>query len=178
MFDESKHPRDNDGKFTSSDGAGGTHEATEAEKQRLRERGIRDGGGETKKLTPAEKIASVHIDFTKDNILPELEETSLRKMGVQESKPVIVKASTIARNGSVHQDVDPKDVDKLIGETLYAPEEVVAGKNPNKPYFAFIKKIRISEKSGKTDYGTVLLDVTADNDNFEVVHWHWVREKI
>lgn len=177
MFDESKHPRDNDGKFTSSDGAGGTHEATEAERRRLHEMGI-TVGGEKKKMTPAEKIASVHIDFEKDNFLPELEETSLRKMGVQESKPVLVKASTIARNGSVHKDVDPKDIDKLVGETLYAPEEVVAGKNPNKPYFAFIKKMRISEKSGKTDYGTVLLDVTADNDNFEVVNWHWVREKI
>ncbi len=80
MFDESKHPRDNDGKFSSSDGAGGTHEATEAERRRLHEMGI-TVGGEKKKMTPAEKIASVHIDFEKDNVLPELEETSLRKMG-------------------------------------------------------------------------------------------------
>ncbi len=48
MFDESKHPRDNDGKFTSSDGAGGTHEATEAEKQNLKARGIADKKGKSK----------------------------------------------------------------------------------------------------------------------------------
>lgn len=38
MFDESKHPRDADGKFT--DGAGGTHRATPAENERLRQLGI------------------------------------------------------------------------------------------------------------------------------------------
>ncbi len=48
MFDESKHPRDNNGKFTSSDGAGGTHEATEAEKQNLKARGIADKKGKSK----------------------------------------------------------------------------------------------------------------------------------
>ncbi len=41
MFDESKHKRDDIGRFAkSSDGAGGIHEATPAEKKRLSELGI------------------------------------------------------------------------------------------------------------------------------------------
>ena len=32
MIDESKHPRDGNGKFSSSDGNGGTHEATKLQK--------------------------------------------------------------------------------------------------------------------------------------------------
>lgn len=39
-FDESKHPRDGKGKFSSTDGVGGTHEATPAESKRLEELGI------------------------------------------------------------------------------------------------------------------------------------------
>lgn len=48
MFDESKHPRDNGGRFTSSDGFGGTHEATEAEKTNLKNRGISAKKGKSK----------------------------------------------------------------------------------------------------------------------------------
>lgn len=39
------------------------------------------GVGEKKKMAPAEKIASVHIDFNRDNVLPELNEDTLEKMG-------------------------------------------------------------------------------------------------
>lgn len=42
MFDESKHPRDGIGRFTTSDGMGGTHEATEAERERLKAYGVQD----------------------------------------------------------------------------------------------------------------------------------------
>lgn len=44
MFDESKHPRDKIGRFTTSDGMGGTHEATPAENERLKELGIHQSG--------------------------------------------------------------------------------------------------------------------------------------
>ena len=40
MFDEKKHPRDDDGKFTYADGSGGTNEGTEKERERLAEMGI------------------------------------------------------------------------------------------------------------------------------------------
>lgn len=44
----------------------------------------------TSKMTPAEKIASVHIDFSKDNILPELNESELEKVGVDEYGVVLL----------------------------------------------------------------------------------------
>lgn len=197
MFDEGQHPRDDGGKFT--DKGGGSRETyTRSVNDRIKwakENGVdlplnTDGsvddlklqelyekGKDRKKMTPAEKIASVHIDFNKDNILPELDDASLKQMGVSESKPVLVKASSIARNRVKHGDIDPKDVDELIAKTLYDPDYIVPGKNPNKPYFSFLKKIRVSEKSGNIDYGTVLLDISAENKNFELVHWHWVREQ-
>lgn len=39
-WDESEHPRDERGRFTYSDGMGGEHIPTQAEKERLREMGI------------------------------------------------------------------------------------------------------------------------------------------
>lgn len=65
MFDERKHPRDVDGKFTSSDGAGGTHEATEAEKNKLRAMGIHvEQGQEDKNKTSTDKIVKVDMNST------------------------------------------------------------------------------------------------------------------
>lgn len=61
MFDESKHPRDGDGKFSSSDGNGGTHEATEAEKRRMKELGISDTGKESSD-TKDKSIVKVDIN--------------------------------------------------------------------------------------------------------------------
>lgn len=197
MFDESKHPRDDGGKFTDK-GGGSREDYTQSVNDRIKwakENGVdlplnTDGsvddlklqelyekGKDKKKMTPAEKIASVHIDFTKDNILPELDESSLKEMGVSESKPVLVKASSIVLNNEKHGDVNPADVDELIGRTLYEPDKIVPGKNANKPYYSFLKELRISRKNGKPIYGAVLLDVSSENKNFEVVHWHWVKLK-
>ena len=133
-------------------------------------------GGGAKKMTPAEKIASVHIDFDKDNILPELEEDTLKAMGVKKSKQVLLKKSIIERNAERHPDVKPEDAERLIGETLYSPQYLFKG-NDDKPYYSFAKVMGISDKKGKTTYGLVLLDVDESKENFEIVHWHWVRER-
>lgn len=127
-------------------------------------------------MTAEEKIASVHIDFDKDNILPELGEDALQEIGLIENKPVLVKMSTIKRNAAAHPEVNAQEIDRLIGEALYSPQYLFKG-NEEKPYYSFAKPMTISENNGKTVYGLVLLDVDNKKDNFEVVHWHWVRER-
>lgn len=176
MFDESKHPRDNGGRFTSSDGAGGTHEATEAEKQNLKARGIDHAEGNTKKLTPAEKIASVHIDFDKDNILPELNEEDLAKVGSNMNKPVLLKKNIIDLNEMHHNDLSLEDSKNIIAQALYSDKkEIVPSKHTNKPnYYSFVTVVRTSKKNGQLVYGVTLLDVDNRKDNFEIVHWHYV----
>lgn len=61
-FDENKHPRDNGGKFTSCDGAGGTHEATDAEKKRLKELGIHELKTGSGKEIPKSDAVKVNLD--------------------------------------------------------------------------------------------------------------------
>ena len=115
MFDERKHPRDADGKFT--DGNGGNDRAdklatavkkySDTPKEDLESMGVR------KKKTAAEKIASVHIDFDKDNILPELNEEDLEKVGAKSNKPVLLKKSIIDRNKLLHDDLTDSDFEKI-----------------------------------------------------------------
>ncbi len=62
-FDESKHKRDHIGRFAkSSDGAGGSHEATEAERRRLHEMGITVGGDSKEKKALTKKVVKVDMD--------------------------------------------------------------------------------------------------------------------
>lgn len=171
MFDENKHPRDDGGRFTSSDGAGGTHEATEAEKQKLRENGITDNG--EKKMTPAEKMASVHIDFTKDNVLPELNEDTLIKLKSTSNKRVLLKASSIKRNLGKHIDVSEEIMQDIISEALYNPIDVFPA-NPNNPdYYHMASFVEIKGKNG-LKMGLVLLDVDKNKDYFEIGHAYYV----
>lgn len=144
-FDENKHPRDNGGKFTSSDGAGGTHEATAAEKRRLSEKGIAVENNK-KKMMPAEKIASVHIDFDKDNILSELNDGDLGKIGLKQNKPVLLKKSVIDRNRTEHSDLTDEDFQNVIANALYSPSEIFKA-NREKPYYHFAKVIEVNSKA-------------------------------
>lgn len=129
-----------------------------------------------KEKETSKKIASVKIEVGKDNVLPELNEKELKEMGLTENKPVLVKKSSIERNMSEHADVKPEDFDFMIGNTLYAPDKIVKGKNPDRSYYSFAKRLKISVRNNRPLYGIVLLDVDKTKDNFEVVHWHWVNE--
>lgn len=181
-WDESKHPRDDEGKFTDSMGKTYRQNAsyadivadgkalTGAEQKRMKELGY------SKNMTAMEKIASVHIDFEKDNILPELNEEDLEKIGVDKNKSVLLKASTIQRNLQAHGEVSIDNAEEIISGALYNPTDVFLG-NDEKPYYTFAKTMRISQKNGDEIYGLVLLDVEESKSNFEVVHWHWVRAR-
>jgi len=164
-FDESKHKRDSDGKFASG---GSVVDKYPNETRRLAEL-----SGANK--TVSQKIASVKIERGKDSILPELNDGDWQKIGASKNKPVVVKASIFERNNSVHSDAMP-DRDKLVGEALYSPSEIFNGNKEG--YHIFAKVVRMSPKNtGEPDFGTVLLDINETNENFEVVHWHYMRPK-
>lgn len=148
---------EHNGQFTSG-------ESTVAEQERANEL-------TGNKMTPADKIASVHIERGKDNILPELNEGDLAKIGVTNNKPVLVKASITERNAARHPDIDDEETDKIIGEALYNPAKIFKGNKET--YHHFAQVVRLSSKgTDEPRFGAVLLDVNETLDNFEVVHWH------
>lgn len=175
-FDEIKHPRDRYGKFTDKPT---TEQKTRDAVRKFSDTPQKDldalGVGEKKKMTPAEKIASVHIDFNRDNVLPELNEDDLKKVGAMDNKPVLLKKRVIDRNAIVHSDLSNEDFQSIVAHALYEPSEVFSA-NENKPYFHFAKVIEMSSKE-KSEIGIVLLDVDETKDNFEIVHAHFVRER-
>ena len=128
-------------------------------------------------LSKEDKVNNVKIEQDKDNILPELSKDALQEMGVKENKKVLLKSSIIKRNLERHPDISIEMMDNIIQNTLYDYDEILPGKNKEEKYFSFIKIMRVSSKNGKPVYGAVLLDVNINNDYFEIVHCHWVKEK-
>ncbi|MCH5201903.1 MAG: DUF1073 domain-containing protein [Oscillospiraceae bacterium] len=112
---------------------------------------------------------TVSIDFTKDNILPNLNQEQLDVLGV-ENKPVLLKKSVIDRTQSQHPEVSPEDYKEIIETALYNPDLVVPG-NEKKPYYNFIARV------GEDKNSVVLLEVSNEKENFEIVHIHWARDK-
>lgn len=129
-----------------------------------------------KKMTPDEKIASVHIDFDSDNMLPELNEEDLMELGIKENKQVRLKKLTIDRNMLKHYDISPKDSEVIIGKALYSTgKQIIPNKDKSKPnYYSFASFVRVSRKSKKDIFGVVMIDIDDKKDAFEIVHWHYV----
>ena len=168
-FNEQDHPRDSEGKFTNRNDRSNVLDnmsATELSKALRREL-------PQKKMTPEEKIASVHIDFDRDNILPELNEEDLAKIGAEKNKHVLLKKSVIDRNRVEHSDLTDTDFELILANALYVPSEVFPA-NKEKPYYHFAKIIEINSK-GKPYVGLALLDVDDKKENFEIVHAHFAR---
>lgn len=171
-FDESKHPRDNEGKFTVG------YDSRQDEIRRIAAKQNANTAKENskiKKSTPTEKIASVHIDFDKDNLLPELNESELQKVGAERNKPILLKKKVIDRNRIEHADLTDEDFEQIIKNALYAPSEVFPA-NKDKPYYHFAKVVEVNSK-GKPEIGLALLDIDNKKDNFEIVHAHFVGSK-
>ncbi|MDE7330307.1 MAG: hypothetical protein K2N30_04360, partial [Clostridia bacterium] len=159
---------DNNGRFTRKENsASQADKLQEAEKVYNSEPKGTPTADNKKKMPPAEKIASVHIDFNKDNILPELNEEDLVKVGSKVNKPVLLKKNVIDKNIVQHNDLTDKDFESIIAYSLYSPSEIFKA-NAEKPYYHFAKVIEVNSK-GKPEIGLALLDVDDNKDNFEVV---------
>ncbi len=128
-------------------------------------------------LSKKEQVDSIKIKSGKDNVLPKLNQEALKEMGLTENKQVLLKCSVIERNLSKHPDISIETMGDIVQNALYNYDEIIPGKNTEEKYFSFIKVMRVSVKNGKPVYGVVLLDVNVNNDNFEIVHCHWVKER-
>lgn len=112
-WDESKHPRQKDGKFSET------------------------GGNKNMKEISKEKIDSVRIDFSKDNYLPELGDDVCEEYGFEKNK-IRLKKSIIERNKREHPDIKEEEAEKILERALYSPEIVIPAKGEG--YFHFIAK--------------------------------------
>lgn len=115
-----------------------------------------------------QKIASVKIDFTKDNILPELNKEDSDEIGIK-SFPIRLKKEIIDRNHNRHSDLSDEESEYIIKQALYNPEVIIPGKGEN--YYHFIAK-----QEGKNS-PLVLLDAEEKDGFLDIVHYFKVRER-
>ena len=115
------------------------------------------------KMTAEEKQEAIHIDFNKDNVLPQLNSEQLEILNTN-SKPVLFKKSTLGRNsGERHKDIFAMEYASLLGQALYNPIIKPIQDPKNKNYWHFVGK------SGEYK-SVVLLDVEVKKTHFEIVH--------
>ena len=107
------------------------------------------------------KIDSIHIDFEKDNILPELNAEDLTELG-KDSKPVLLKKVIIERNLLRHPEIDKNEYDYLLGQALYNTPAYFAGLKEN--YINLVCKINDKDNS------LVLIEMSENKINFEIIH--------
>ena len=116
------------------------------------------------------KINSVKIDFTRDNILPELNEEDLAELG-KESKPVLVSKRMLDRNRKEHPELSEKEYNFMIAKALYDPDYVFPANPEKTSYYHFISNIGDKYNSG------VILELSDNKENYETVHVHKLRNK-
>ena len=116
----------------------------------------------------ADKMNAVTIDYTKDNILPEINKKEADELGV-DVLPIRLKQSSIERNREHHPEVDPRTEKALLATALYAPDNTAAGKG--KGYIHFAKHI------GNKKNSLVLLDMEKTEDGFyDIVHYFFIND--
>lgn len=162
---ENKHPRGEGGKFAKK-------ELTKEEKKQIQTKQILKDFEQIKKSVPkeiADKMNAVNIDYTKDNILPEINKKEAEELGV-EVLPIRLKKSSIEIHKSHHPEVDSKTENALLATALYAPDNTAAGKG--KGYIHFAKHI------GNNKNSLVLLDMEKTEDGFyDIVHYFFINDK-
>ena len=117
-----------------------------------------------------EKIQSIKIDASKDNILPGLNLETLQTLGVSD-KPVLLKKTIIEKNLKRHPEVNEEDFRDIIGISLYHPEEILPANQDKPAYYNFITRI------GDDKNTITLLEIAETKDNYEIVNFHWLNNR-
>jgi hypothetical protein len=110
------------------------------------------------------RIDIVQIDFTRDNVLPELNAEDLAELD-KESKPVLLKKEILKRNLKRHPEVNKEDYETILRDALYNSDIKFHGKScGHSPNYINFVKIRPHNNS------LVLLELAEHKESFEVIH--------
>lgn len=158
-WDENKHPRKDNGQFGSGSGAKANPENSKQIFEQIKEN------------VPAnvrEKMEKVDIDFSNDNIFPEINQQDAEELGIKQH-PVRLKKTIIDRQAEKHPETKEKS-NLLIATALYAPDVKIPGKTDG--YMHFIKNL------GKGSHSLVLLDLQESPDGYlDIVHYFEIDDR-
>ena len=88
-------------------------------------------------------------------------------------KPIIIKKNIFERNAERHSDLTPEQSREILHSALYNPDLYGQNQKAKRPY----NWVVINTKDEKGHNRTVLLEISPNKDNIEIVHWHYVDER-
>lgn len=145
-YDETKHERDENGRFKGNSGSENNRDDIQA------------------------KIDSLNsIDFTKDNTLPNLNKETLEEYGF-EDKSIVLKKNIIEKNKVNHPDITDDMAREIIGNSLYKPEVVLKANKDKPAYHNFITRLKEDKNS------IVLVELSDEKENYEIVNYHYISD--
>ena len=88
-------------------------------------------------------------------------------------KPIIIKKNIFERNAERHNDLTSSQSREILHSALYNPDLYGQSQKAKRPY----NWVVINTKDEKGHNRTVLLEISPNKDNIEIVHWHYVDER-
>ena len=126
-----------------------------------------------------EKVKSVD-DLTDEDFLKPYRNVELPKLPrkVDEAigangQPVVIKKNIFERNAERHNDLTSSQSREILHSALYNPDLYGQSQKAKRPY----NWVVINTKDEKGHNRTVLLEISPNKDNIEIVHWHYVDER-
>ena len=89
------------------------------------------------------------------------------------ARPIIIKKNIFERNNIVHSDLTPEQSREILRAALYNPNIYGQSQKARKPYNWVV--VNTTDEQGKNRL--VLLEVSQNKDNVEIVHWHYIDER-
>ena len=120
---------------------------------------------ELSKQSPKAKaiISSIKLTTEKDNVLPPVPHSTLKALGIKQSKKVVFKKDALQANQQRHLEIDPKSYPVLVGLCLYGKGQQILSSNVE-------NYLRFKVPFGNNHHNEMILDIRETKENFEVVH--------
>lgn len=128
---------------------------------------------ELSKQSPKAKsiISTINLTTEKDNVLPPIPHSTLKALGIKQSKRVVFKKDALQANQQRHPEIDPKSYPVLVGLCLYGKGQQILPSNVE-------SYLRFKVPFGDSHHNEMILDIRETKENFEVVHVEQQRRRI
>lgn len=108
-------------------------------------------------------ISTIKLTTEKDNVLPPIPHSTLKVLGIKQSKRVVFTKNSFIANQQRHPEIDPKSYPALVGLCLYGKDQQLL---PSK----IEGYLRFKVPFGKEHHNEMILDIRERKDNLEIVH--------
>ena len=121
--------------------------------------------------TPIMPTLKIYEKANKGFRLPDLADEVLGILGTRD-KPVYLKPNIITKNQKNHTEIQIDENNGILENALYSPKQILQTEPARKPNYYNLIAPKNSEYSDQ-----VLIDVTPEKENIEIVGWHRLNQK-